>query len=321
MFTRVVVLCVAVIAIGVDCSATQIPIPEEDRYIKLGTRFPELPPGEGGDVRIVVDQDWCRDAAYILELRVVLMNTHTPVARLATGPSNCTWLLERMPVGQYEALILTAREQRIVTVGHGTLTKGSTMLITLQRMETEIEGRVVSRPLPSPLRLRFVLPDGNSWTTRVAADGGYRVVLGDTGDVVSVAIWAEADGSSPSEPTAALNIFPANVVTIWRGGHVRHDVENVSLPPVVVHVEVPPLDGAGVDEFAELRVDDKRGEGFKLKRGLCGQFLATYGDHSISVWTLEGQRMLATTTVSVDAPKTELRAVVRIPRLLPDESR
>src|SRR5262245_52650489 len=195
-------------ASGIERAAAQVPVPEEDRYIRLGTRFPELPSGEGGDVRIVADQDWCRDATHILEVRVLVMNSRTPVVRLAAGPSNCAWLFERMPVGEYEALILTARDERIISVSHGSLSRGTATLIRLQSAQTEIEGRVVSRQsLPSPLRLRFSAPHGNSWTARVAADGSYHVGLGDTGDWTSLFIWVEADGSSPSEPTAALNIF------------------------------------------------------------------------------------------------------------------
>ena len=45
-------------------------IPDADRYIKLGTRLPELPPGEGGELRVVAPKEWCRDATYILEVRL-----------------------------------------------------------------------------------------------------------------------------------------------------------------------------------------------------------------------------------------------------------
>jgi CYTH domain-containing protein len=41
-------------------------------------------------------------------------------------------------------------------------------------------------------------------------------------------------------------------------------------------------------------LDDQRGPGFKLLRGFRGQFLATYGDHTIRIWTNDRQHVLAT---------------------------
>jgi hypothetical protein len=96
-------------------------------------------------------------------------------------------------------------------------------------------------------------------------------------------------------------------------GLVRLDLDDVILPPVVVHVEVPPIADARSDEFAATMVDDKRGPGFKLVRGFRGQFLATYGEHTIRIWTNDRQHLLATKVISVTPAETESRVLLKIP--------
>jgi hypothetical protein len=147
----------------------------------------------------------------------------------------------------------------------------------------------------------------------VASDGSYHVTLGDVGEQTTVAILAEADGSPGSEPTSALNGFLLKATTIARG-LVRLDLDDVKLPPVVVHVEVPPIADAPVGEFAEMMLDGQRGPGFRLLRGFRGQFLATYGDHTIRILGNDRQHELATMVVNVKPPETESRVVLRIPR-------
>jgi len=297
-------------------AAAQPVIPDEDRYIKLGTRLPELPPGEGGELRVVAPQKWCRDATYILEVRLTIRTPHSgqmPVARVAAGPSDCAWRFESMPEGFYEAVVLTTREERIVANGRALLSRGAATLLQVESADTEVEGWLTSpQALPSPLRLQFQLPY-NRWTARVAVDGSYHVTLGDIGERSIVAIWAEADGSPGSEPTSAMNVYLLKSTTISRGV-VRLDLDDVKLPPVVVHVEVPAIADARGDEFAETMIDGQRAPGFRLFRGFRGQFLATYGDHTIQIWTNDRQHVLATKVVTVRPPETESRVVLEIPR-------
>ena len=68
----------------------------------------------------------------------------------------------------------------------------------------------------------------------------------------------------------------------------------------------------GPPSFAETTIDNQRGPGFKLLRGLHGQFLATYGEHTINIWTNDRQHLLATTVVIVNPPDTEVRVVLTI---------
>ena len=297
-------------------AAAQPVIPDEDRYIKLGTRLPELPPGKGGDLRVVAPQEWCRSADYILEVRGFFeapASSRMPVVRIPAGPSECAWLFESMPAGLYEAVILTPREERIVANGRALLSRGAATLLRVESAETEVEGWLTSQQaLPSPLRLKFQLPY-NSWTTSVAADGSYHVTLGDVGERSSVGIWAEADGSPGSEPTSAMNVYLLKSAIISRGV-VRLDLDDVKLPPVVVHVEVPAIVDARGDEFAETMIDGQRAPGFRLFRGFRGQFLATYGEHTVQIWTNDRQHVLATMVVTVRPPETESRVVLRIPR-------
>jgi hypothetical protein len=315
MLSRQAMVCVGMmVCSGAGRVFAQEVIPEADRYIKLGTRIPEAAPGEGGELRVVAEPHWCRDASNVLEVRALSTTGVMAVVRLPAGPSNCEWLFERMPIGRYEALIVTAADERIVSRGLNALSRGETALIVAESGVAEVEGRVTSQQaLPSPLRLRFSLPDGKSWTAPVAPDGSYRVKMSDVSERTLLAIWAEGDGPREAEPTRAFNLLLLKNATISRG-LVRLDLDDVKIPPVVVHVEVPPVADAGYAEFAEAMIDDKRGPGFKLLRGLHGEFLATYGEHTINIWTNDRQHVLATTVVNVNPPDTEARVVLKILR-------
>src|SRR5437867_8814673 len=108
MFSRLTAVWLALLVCeSVVPAAGQAVILDADRYIKIGTRIPELPAGEGGDLQIDAPQEFCRDARYLLEVRLFSDGPplQSPVVRVAAGPSACTWLFERMPVGNYEALI------------------------------------------------------------------------------------------------------------------------------------------------------------------------------------------------------------------------
>jgi hypothetical protein len=191
---------------GVLSAAGQSVILDADRYIKTGTRIPELPAGEGGELRIDAPHELCRDPRYLLEVRS--FSDHPPLTmpavRLTAGPSACTWLFERMPVGPYEAVILLPRDERIVATGRGSLSTGMTTVITLEPAETEVEGRLTSaESLPSPLRLNFAVHGRNRWTARVASDGSYHVTLGDVEEGTLLTILADPDGLPGSEATSA----------------------------------------------------------------------------------------------------------------------
>ena len=301
---------------GVVPATGQGVILDADRYIKIGTRIPELPAGEGGELRIDAPQELCREARYILEVQHLPdePNVRMPVVRLQAGPSPCTWLFANMPAGRYEVLIQTPREERVVATGRGFLPRGMTAVLTMQTADTEVEGRLTSRePLPSPLRLKFNLRGPNSWTTPVAPDGRYHVRLGDVGDESVVTIWAEPDGPPGSESTSALNSVQLTSTRISRG-LVRIDLDDVKLPPLVVQIEVPPMADAGFGEFAQAIVDNQSGGSFKLLRGIRCQFLTAYGEHTIKIWTNDRQHVLATATIVVSPPETQSRVVLEIPR-------
>jgi hypothetical protein len=261
----------------------------------------------------VAETQWCRDASYVLEVRLVT-DSVMPVVRLKAGPSTCEWLFDRMPEGRYEALILSAGDEHIVASGINRLSRQATALIVAASSVAEIEGRVNSpRALPSPLRLKFTLPDGKSWTAPVAADGGYHVTLGGIGERTLLAISAEGDDPQQSAGSRALNVFPIESTSV-SPGLIRLDLDDVTLPPVVVHVDVPEVAAAGFAELAEVMIDDQRSVGFKLLRGLHGQFLASYGEHTVTIWTNDRQHVITTTAVRVSPMDTDVRVVVRIPQ-------
>jgi len=307
----VIVSAGMIVCAGAGRISAQAVIPEADRYIKLGTRIPEVAPGEGGDLRIVAEPQWCRDASHVLEVRALSNTGFMPVVRLPAGPGNCEWLFERMPVSRYEALIVASGDERIVaTSGITVLSRGATMLMLAASAAAEIEGRITSQQaLPSPLRLKFSLPDGKSWTSPVAPDGSYHVKIVGVGERNLLSIWAEGDEPRESEPTSVFNHFLVGHTTISRG-LLRLDLNDVKLPPVVVHVEVSPVAEAGYAEEAQTVIDNQRGPGFKLLRGIHGQFLATYGEHTINIWTNDRQHVLATTVVNVNPADTDIRVVL-----------
>ena len=217
-----------------------------------------------------------------------------------------------MRVGRYEALIRNQREQ-IVAIGSGRLARGSFAVIIAESAQTEIEGWVSSaQPLPSPLRLKFAT-GSNPWIARVAPDGSFRVTLGDLAERSRLTIWAEAGAPDGSGQTLALTHFLLKETTITRGLS-RLDLADVQLPPVVVHVDMPPVAGARYDEFAELMLNNERGAGFKLLRGLRTQFLAGYGVHTITVRTNDLQRVLSTVSIDLTPAETERRVVLNIQR-------
>lgn len=306
-----------VLTVGVVCVALsaalggQPPAPESDRYIKLGTRIPEVPAGEGGELQVIADPTWCREAGVIMEVRLARGTGYMPVVRLPTRPSDCSWQFERMPVGRYDAVILSAEREDLLAIGHGALARGTTTLITVEPSANEIEGQLTSaQRLPSPLRLRFTVGPSTQWTTRVGPDGTYRVRVGDVAERTTLAVWAEPDGEVASESTRAFNVFHLASAVIFRG-LVRLDIDHVTLPPVVIHVEVPPVPGAGYDDFAEASFDGARGPGFKVRNGLRGQALAEYGRHFVRVLTNDRQRVLAAAEIAVAEPETEAHVVLR----------
>jgi len=312
---RIAIVCV--VGLGMDqpvCRLIAQAVPEADRYIKLGMRIPELPAGEGGVLHVIAEEYWCRDANYILELRLVSFSEVRPVVRLLAGPSKCDWVFANMPAGQYDVLIVTAGDNQIVANGRGELSKAYTTVILAIAARTHIEGRLRSeQAVPSPIRLNFIVGGSYQWTAPVALDGSYRVTVGDVSERTTLAIYAEANGPPGSDATTALNTVLLKMTTISEGDS-RIDLDDVILPPVVVHVDVPPIADAGFGQFAEVRLDNERAPGFKLLRGLRGQFLTSYGEHAITVWSNDGKHMLASRILNVSAPETEMLVVLEIPR-------
>jgi hypothetical protein len=307
-------VCAVVLALS-GTATSQVPVSEADRYIKLGTRTPDVPAGEGGELQIVADPRWCREPNDVLEVRLATRTGFMPAVRLLTGSVTCSWSFDRMPVGQYDAVILSGEHDHVLAIGHGMLARGTTAVITVESAETEIEGRLTSsQTLPSPLRLKFTVGPSNQWTTRVGQDGTYHVKVGEVGDRTTLAVWAEPDGPIASESTAAFNAFHVKSTVISRG-LVHLDLEDVNLPPVVVNIEVPAILDARFDAFAEALFDGVRGPGFKLRNGLRGQALAEYGTHTIQVLTNDRQQVLATAVVTANPPTSDVRVALNVRRL------
>src|SRR5262245_51292168 len=151
-------------------------VADADRFIKLGTRLPLMEPGEGGQVRVRAWPELCKDDRYIVEVRLVvrpgenvpLLNIRSdspgvlPVVRLPAGPSPCDWTFDDLPEGLYSASLQRRGSERVIATAGGTLTRGASLLMTLESAEATVEGRITLKHGEPPVALRLAF---KTWTT------------------------------------------------------------------------------------------------------------------------------------------------------------
>jgi hypothetical protein len=276
-------------------------MPEADLYIKLGTRVPPLPPGEGGDVFVTAPAEFCTDATHELQLKHFPNRSSSggPVLRLLAGPSRCQWEFDGLPEGPYEALIQVQRDGRIVAIARGQLSRGGTAVMTLEPAAVAVEGSVTDHgvPIPDGVRLVFTMdpgPQRDQWKTPVDANGAYQVTLG-TNRRVCMAL----------ERMRPLNTFPVGKCRAFVTGLQRFDIDDVHLPPGVLRVEVSPQTDAAFGTFAQIQIL-KAGESgpwltsFKLLRGLRGDYFAYgYGEYLISLTRPDGKSVMASSRITL----------------------
>jgi hypothetical protein len=172
--------------------------------------------------------------------------------------------------------------------------------------------------LPTPLRLAVSVggPRGeiNRWHTSVGVDGSYRIALGDVDADTLIFFRAEADSADSNPTTPAINSVFLKTARVSKGLQ-RLDIENVKIPPCVIQIDVPPSEQASFGAFGLLQVDGSFGEGFKLLRGFHGQALANYGQHTVTVLTLDKKQELgsANVTVTPDKPLKLVTIAIRLP--------
>ena len=261
--------------------------PENERFDKLGTRPPPLPPGEGGGLIVTAPAQLCGDATRELRIRYFPPEyqsfglTGGTAIRLLAGPSRCQWEFDALAAGEYDAVIQGREDGRIVaTAARRQVVPGVTGVMTLEPIQTEIEGVLAPEglswdqiPLPEGLHIVFT-QELNEWTAPLDANGNYGVKLG-TDQRVCMKLAR----------TPRLNVLSLGCQTFYPGLQ-RLDFTHVQIPQGVIRLEVPPVNNAGLGEFVLVTVAVSAGKtgvrtgvttwmsGFKLLHGLRGQFFA-----------------------------------------------
>jgi hypothetical protein len=148
----------------------------------------------------------------------------------------------------------------------------------------------------------------NRWTTPLNADGSYRIRLGglDREDQVCVSAQPSGrNGAEPAEPLGSVHLKCARFVH----GLQRLDVDDVHLPPGIVRIEVPASDDAAFDAFATLAVSAAGSSspsiltGFKLLRGVRGEYFSDFRAHEFLVMSHDRQRVLASSRITLSTER------------------
>lgn len=280
---------------------------EQDRYIKLGTRMGALAPGEGGQLAISAPSTYCVDDRYRLDVAWVGRDIFMPMARALAGPSTCRWELDALPAGPYDVCLADTRDERIVAIGIGRVDRGATGLVAVAPLDAEIVGRLTANGVPvgSGLNL-WVRGAGigfnHEWMVPVDLNGGYQVMVS----------TADSEVCFDLRRPHWLNSFRVGCHAV-RSGLQRVDFDDVRVPPGVIRVTVPPVEGADPTRFARITVDGPGGpflSGFRASRGLNGDYFATgYGTYVIQVVDSDNKTAIDSIRVvlSEDQPLVDVR--------------
>jgi hypothetical protein len=295
--------------------------PEADEYIKLGTRIPPLPPGEGGQLFVTAPPQFCADNRFTLEV-----NHHPPglrggaILKAVAGPSPCRWQFDDMPPGEYSATLTTASDDRIVAAGRGELAGGAGAVVALSAPATELEGTLrVNGSVPPP-GLRLIFRNSSKsfleWDATLDAAGNYKVAVDTTAPKEQVCIHLQRE---PPMNSVLVKCPPL------LAGLQRLDIE-ATMPRGVLRIDVPPVPDAGFGAFARITISDsddaERGylTSFKLIRGLRGDYITDVDrDYRVIVTRYDDKAVLASVRVPLSAERTDAR--VRLPLVMPRPER
>ena len=297
----------------------QTAIPDADRFIKLGTRIAPLRAGEGGQLTLTAPAALCTDARHLLEVRFFSNpGREMPVVRMFTGPSPCRWDFDAMAAGYYAAVIQEANDGPVVAQARGQVWQGVTTEMTLASSDVEVEGRIAGElSVPGGVRLAFEtngsMGGRTRWIAPLNVDGTYRVKL--TGHDLNdpICVYAEPSGLHGAEPATTQNRVLIKCAR-FSNGPQRFDVDDVHLPPGIVRIEVPPVENAAFDTFADLTVSIAGTpgptilHGFKLLRGLYAEYFCDYRERQFAVVSHGGAEVLASSRLTL-SPERPLRIV------------
>jgi len=293
--------------------------PEADEYIKLGTRQPPLPPGEGGQLLVSAPAEYCRNSSFILTVNLILPGfSGGPVAKVVAGPSGCRWQFDDLPPGDYLGNLTyigqpaTPADDRIVATGRVQLAKAAAASLVLAPPETEVEGTLrINGAVPSgPVHLIFRSSRRSwlEWDAPLDAKGAYRVAIAATEPNEQICVHLQR------EP-------PINSVFVrcpkLGAGLQQLDID-AKMPRGVLRIDIPPVAKAAFGAFARITISDsddaERGylTSFKLIRGLQGDYITDIDhDYRIIVTSYEDKSVLASTRVPLTAERPDAR--VRLP--------
>jgi hypothetical protein len=319
LFLLVVVLA----AVSAAPVATQFRnVPEEDRFVRLGTRLPPVVPGEGGALFVIAPTQFCADAGFVLELfHHPTYSMVTPAARMIAGPSTCGWKFEDLATGRYTASLHAHPDGPIVATGGGNVVQGSTRTLTVSTVQTEVEGtlRVNGGAPPDGLHLLFRQPGEPwlQWLVPLDANGAYQVALDAKPIGRTICVALERDP-------------PLNLVSVkcreFATGLQRLDID-ATMPRGLLRIEIPPVPVAEAGfAFGRITISDSDDPAhgyltsFRLRRGLRGDHIAELGrDYRIIVSRSDDKTVLATARVPLSNEQTDVR--VRLPIEVPPAPR
>jgi hypothetical protein len=146
----------------------------------------------------------------------------------------------------------------------------------------------------------------SKWTSPLSADGSYRVKLTGTERDDQVCIRAEPSGLNGLESAEPGSSVLLKCATFLQGLQ-RLDIENVHLPLGIIRVDIPPVDGAAPDLFADLTVSiigipgSRILRGFKVLRGFRGEYFSDFREQEFTVASKDRKTVFASSRITLSA--------------------
>ena len=273
-----------------------------------GARRLEQPvsPESGGNLLVVASPAQCASERTEIVVRRFVEHGYRPVFRAPLAPTPCQWEIDAVPPGHYDALFQTRGDERIIATAQVDVARGATALLTLELLAMEVQGTVSVNgvPIGAGLHLRFQHTGQPfwGWDAPISSAGEYHVTVPSAG---ALCAWIERDP-------------PLNHVTrcaMLRPGLQRFDID---IPPGVIHIEAAASPGKSIDDQVLISVAARgraSSRAVSLRAAFHGDYFGTgYGTYHVTVKTLDQQKTLASTSVTLSPEHPEADVSLRIAR-------
>jgi hypothetical protein len=319
---KLVGVALAIVTLGIAAEAAQFPrVPESERWVKLGTRLPPLPAGEGGLLRVHAPKEFCGGGHLLQVVFQPQPGVYQPVVRLPAQPAECHWDFDGLAEGDYTATIQLLKTEEIVATAGAHVMRGGAVSMVMEPTNVEIEGVVTfasaeGKPLAdarlvADLQIKVNLNQAPSyeWLVPLAADGSYHVSIG--------GFLPPNDACIRVVRRLAMNFVSLKCEPFTPGLH-RLDATAV-LPPGLIHVTVAADDSTAPYTFVTVSIG-RSGTGvaefltsFKGQRGYEGEFMADYRPYEIMVMSADRKTRLASASVtpSAEQPVHDVKLTIR----------